>query len=167
MEHYSFPDTSIPIAYGPYSHAVVAGDFVFLAGQIARDPVTGQVIEGDITAQTTRCLEIVRDILKSLGLSLADVVRTTVFLSDIGDFDAMNRVYADAFQAPYPVRSTPEVKMPFGALIGMEVTAYRGRHSKADQETVVVELPKDDANGLGRSAADSNDPGSTERAKKN
>ena len=127
MEHYSFPDTSIPPAYGPYSHAVVAGDFVFLAGQIARDPVTGQVIEDGITAQTARCVEIVRDILNGLGLTLADVVRTTVFLSDIGDFDAMNQIYSAAFQAPYPVRSTPQVKLPFGALVGIEVTAYRGR----------------------------------------
>ena len=134
MEYYSFPDTSIPPAYGPYSHAVVAGDFVFLAGQIARDSVTGHLIEGDITAQTARCLEIVRDILNRLGLTFANVVRTTVFLSDIEDFDAMNRVYSDAFQAPYPVRSTPQVKMPFGALVGMEVTAYRGRHNRADQK---------------------------------
>ena len=134
MENYTFPDTSIPPAYGPYSHAVVAGDFVFLAGQIARDPVSGHLIEGDITAQTARCLEIVSDILKSLGLSLADVVRTTVFLSDIGDFDAMNCVYSAAFQAPYPVRSTPQVKMPFGALVGIEVTAYRGRHTQGKQD---------------------------------
>jgi 2-iminobutanoate/2-iminopropanoate deaminase len=124
MEHYSFTDTSVPPAYGPYSHAVVAGDFVFLAGQIARDPVSGDLIEGDITAQTARCLEIVSEILKKLGLTLADVVRTTVFLSDIEDFDAMNRVYSVAFQAPYPVRSTPQVTMPFGALVGIEVTAY-------------------------------------------
>jgi 2-iminobutanoate/2-iminopropanoate deaminase len=130
MEHYTFPGTDIPEAYGPYSHAVVAGDFVFLAGQIARDPVTGRLIEGDITAQTTRCLEIVSDILKDLGLSLAAVVRATVFLSDIGDFDAMNHVYAAAFQAPYPVRSTPQGKMPFGALVAMEVTAYRSRHNR-------------------------------------
>lgn len=127
MEHYSFPNTCIPEAYGPYSHAVVAGDFVFLAGQIARDAVSGQLIDGDITAQTTRCVEIVSDILKTFGLTLADVVRTTVFLSDIGDFDAMNRAYSAAFQPPYPVRSTPQVKMPFGALVGIEVTAYRGR----------------------------------------
>lgn len=131
MEHYSFDDTNIPAAYGPYSHAVVAGDFVFLAGQIARDPVSGNLIEGDITAQTARCLEIVSDILKKLGLSLADVVRTTVFLSDIGDFDAMNAVYSAAFQTPYPVRSTPQVTMPFGALVGIEVTAYRGRHTQS------------------------------------
>ena len=130
MEHHSFPDTSIPAAYGPYSHAVVAGDFVFLAGQIARDAVTGRLIDGDITAQTARCLEIVSDILKSLELSLADVVRTTVFLSHIEDFDAMNGVYSATFHAPYPVRSTPQVKMPFGALVGIEVTAYRSRHTK-------------------------------------
>ena len=130
MEHHSFPDTSIPPAYGPYSHAVVAGDFVFLAGQIARDAVTGRLIDGDITAQTARCLEIVSDILKRLGLSLTDVVRTTVFLSDIGNFDAMNRVYAATFQASYPVRSTPQVKMPFGALVGIEVTAYRSRNKQ-------------------------------------
>jgi 2-iminobutanoate/2-iminopropanoate deaminase len=129
MEHYSFPDTTIPPAYGPYSHAVVAGDFVFLAGQIARDPLTGLLIEGDITAQTARCLEIVGDILKSLGLSLADVVRTTVYLSDHKNFHAMNRVYSAAFQAPYPVRSTPQVTLPFGALVGIEATAYRG-HAK-------------------------------------
>jgi len=129
MENYTFPDTSIPPAYGPYSHAVVAGDFVFLAGQIARDLVSGHLIEGDITEQTARCLEIVSDILKGLGLSLADVVRTTVFLSDFGDFDAMNRVYAAAFKSPYPVRSTPQVKLPFGALVGIEVTAYRGQHT--------------------------------------
>ena len=136
MEHYSFPDTSIPPAYGPYSHAVVAGDFVFLAGQIARDAVSGELIDGDITAQTARCLEIVSDILKTFELSLTDVVRTTVFLSDIGDFDAMNRVYSVAFQAPYPARSTPQATLPFGALVGMEITAYRGRKTKADQQTV-------------------------------
>jgi 2-iminobutanoate/2-iminopropanoate deaminase len=134
MEHHSFPDTVIPPAYGPYSHAVVAGDFVFVAGQIARDSETGKLIDGDITAQTARSLEIVSDILKSLGLSLADVVRTTVYLSDITNFDAMNSVYAEAFQAPYPVRSTPQVKIPFGALVGIEVTAYLGGLNKADKK---------------------------------
>lgn len=128
MENYSFPGTSVPEAYGPYSHAVVAGDFVFLAGQIARDSATGKLIERDITAQTARCIEIIEDILQNLGLSLADVVRTTVYLSDIDDFDAMNRVYSAAFQPPYPVRSTPQVTMPFGALVGIEVTAYRGEN---------------------------------------
>ena len=129
MEHYSFTDTNIPPAYGPYSHAVVAGDFVFLAGQIARDSVTGHLIEGDVAAQTARCLEIVREILSEFGLTLTDIVRVTVYLADIGDFDAMNQVYSAAFRPPYPVRSTPQVKLPFGALVGIEITAYRGRRT--------------------------------------
>jgi 2-iminobutanoate/2-iminopropanoate deaminase len=131
MEHHSFPDTDIPAAYGPYSHAVVAGDFVFVAGQTARDSATGLVIEGDIAAQTTRALHIVRGILSELGLTLKDVVRVTVFLADIGDFAAMNRAYTAEFQPPYPARSTPQVTLPFGARVGIEVTAYRGRRNRA------------------------------------
>lgn len=127
LEHHTFPGTDVPEAYGPYSHAVVAGDFVFVAGQIARDSVTGTLIDGDITAQTARCLEIIRDILSKLDLTLADVVRVTVYLNDLADFDAMNRVYRAAFGDRYPARSTPQVKIPFGALVGMEVTAYRSR----------------------------------------
>jgi len=127
MKHHSFPDTSIPKAYGPYSHAVIAGDFVFLSGQTARDPDTGHLIEGDVAAQTLRCLEIIREILNQLRLAFSDVVRVTVHLADIGDFDAMNRVYSSVFQAPYPARSTVQVIMPFGALVGIEATAYFSR----------------------------------------
>jgi len=127
MEHHSFPDTCIPAAYGPYSHAVIAGDFIFLSGQTARDSNTGHLIEGDVAAQTLRCLEIVREILSKLELTLRDVVRVTVYLADIDDFDAMNRVYSVVFQAPYPARSTVQVRMPFGALVGVEVTAYKSR----------------------------------------
>jgi len=135
MEHYSFADASIPKAYGPYSHAVVAGDFVFIAGQTARDPITGSVIQGDVSAQTQRCLEIVREILGQLGLTLNHIVRVTVFLADINDFDAMNRVYSTVFQAPYPARSVPQVKLPFGALVGVEVTAYCGGKDGALENT--------------------------------
>ena len=131
MKHHSFPDTSIPKAYGPYSHAIIAGDFVFLSGQTARDPNTGRLIEGDVAVQTLRCLEIVREILSQLELSLSDVVRVTVYLADIGDFDEMNRVYASVFQTPYPTRSTVQVGMPFGALVGVEVTAYRSSKDNA------------------------------------
>lgn len=131
MEHFSFPDTTVPKAYGAYSHAVVAGDFVFVAGQTARDAATGQVIQEDIAAQTRRALEIVREILSELDLELSDIVRATVYLANIEDFDAMNRVYSEVVQPPYPVRSTPEVKMPFGALVGIEVTAYRGQSHDA------------------------------------
>jgi 2-iminobutanoate/2-iminopropanoate deaminase len=126
MEHHCFADTGVPRAYGAYSHAVVAGDFVFVAGQTARDPKTGRVIQGDVSAQTRRCLEIVREILNELGLSLTDVVRVTVYLANIDDFDAMNLVYSSVLQPPYPARSTPEVKLPFGALVGIEVTAFSG-----------------------------------------
>ena len=104
IEHHAFPDSGIPVAYGPYSHAVEAGDFVFLAGQTARDGETGR-----------------------LGLTLQDVVRSTVYLADIGDFAAMNVVYSAAFGPGFPARSTPEARLPFGALVSIEVTAYRGR----------------------------------------
>ena len=126
MEHHTFPDTSVPVAYGPYSHAVVAGDFVFLAGQTARDSVTGKVIEGDVFTQTQRCIEIIREILAHFNLSLRDVVRSTVYLANIDDFADMNRAYSAGFTAPYPARSTPEARIPFGALVSIEVTAYRG-----------------------------------------
>jgi 2-iminobutanoate/2-iminopropanoate deaminase len=125
MKHYTFPDTSIPAAYGPYSHAVVAGDYVFIAGQTGRDPQTDRVIVGDVGTQTQRTLEIVREILGKLGLSLSDVVRTTVYLENIDDFAAMNSVYSVIFQPPYPARSVVQVNMPFGALVGVEAIAYR------------------------------------------
>lgn len=123
MEHHIFPDSKIPKVYGAYSHAVVANGFAFIAGQTARDAVTGKVIDGDISQQTTRCLEVIGEILNELGLTLKDIVRSTVYLSNIEDFDAMNAVYAELVPSPYPARSTPEVKLPFGALVGIEVTA--------------------------------------------
>jgi 2-iminobutanoate/2-iminopropanoate deaminase len=127
LEHHTFPGTDVPEAYGPYSHAVVAGDFVFVAGQIARDSATGKLIEGDVATQTKRCLEIISGILAKLDLTLSDVVRATVYLKDLADFDAMNGVYRAAFGDRYPARSTPQVVLPFGALVGIEVTAYRSR----------------------------------------
>lgn len=130
MDHHSFAASAIPPAYGAYSHAVVAGDFVFVAGQTARDAATGKMIDGDISVQTHRCIAIIRAILGELGLTLADVVRSTVYLANIEDFDAMNRVYSGEFTAPFPARSTPEVKLPFGALVGIEVTAFRGNPNR-------------------------------------
>jgi 2-iminobutanoate/2-iminopropanoate deaminase len=136
VEHHTFTDKAVPTAYGPYSHAVIAGNFVFVAGQTARDLATGRIIEGDVAAQTRRALEIICEILGELGLAPADIVRATVYLANMQDFDAMNRVYASVIQPPYPARSTVEVGMPFGALVGIEVTAYRGdRHA----ETTVSE----------------------------
>jgi 2-iminobutanoate/2-iminopropanoate deaminase len=126
MKHFSHSASSIPRVYGPYSHSIVAGDFVFLAGQTGRDAATGKIIDGDIASQTARSIEIIRDILHEHSLTLRDVVRSTVYLAHMEDFDAMNGVYGAAFEAPYPVRSTVEVRMPFGALVGIEVTAFRG-----------------------------------------
>lgn len=123
--HHRFEGTTVPLAYGPYSHAVEAGDFVFLAGQTARDAVTGKVMPGDVYTQTHRCIEIISEILGRLGLGLADVVRSTVYLANIDDFAEMNRAYSAAFPEPYPARSTPEARIPFGALVSIEVTAYR------------------------------------------
>jgi 2-iminobutanoate/2-iminopropanoate deaminase len=118
---------TIPTPYGPYSHSRIAGDFVLLAGQTARDAVTGKVIVADVAAQTARCIEIVRDILREHDLALRDVVRTTVYLADMADFDAMNTVYGGAFEPPFPVRSTVEVRMPYGARVGIEATAFKAR----------------------------------------
>ena len=125
MEHHSFPDTTVPPAYGAYSHAVVAGDFVFVSGQMARNP-PGELAGGYIATQTTRCIEIVADILSRFDLTLADIVRCTVYLADINDFAAMNAAFAEAFGTKFPARSTPQVQMPFGAKVGLEVTAFRG-----------------------------------------
>ena len=134
MEHHTFPDTSIPAAYGAYSHAVVAGDYVFIAGQTGRDPQTCRVIEGDVGVQTRRTLEIVREILEQLGLSLSEVVRTTVYLESINDFAAMNSVYSAMFQPPYPARSVVPVNMPYGALVGVEAIAYRKGIASSHQD---------------------------------
>jgi 2-iminobutanoate/2-iminopropanoate deaminase len=117
---------TIPTPYGPYAHSRIAGDFLLLAGQTARDGVTGQIIEGDVAAQTARSIEIISEILAEHQLTLKDVVRTTVYLAKMEDFDAMNTVYAAHFEAPFPVRSTVEVRMPYGALVGIEATAFRG-----------------------------------------
>lgn len=125
MDHHTFPDSDIPTAYGAYSHAVEAGGLVFLAGQIARDGESGTLIDADIAGQTRRCIQIVQGILRRLDLDLCDIVRSTVYLADIGDFAAMNAVYGAMIPAPYPARSTPQVALPYGALVSLEVTAYR------------------------------------------
>jgi len=125
MDFHTFPNSDIPQAYGPYSHAVVAGDFVFIAGQTARDSQTHKLIEGDITVQTQRALAILLDILRNLDLSSRHVVRTTAYLANINSFAEMNAVYGTVFPAPHPARSTFEVKLPFGALVAFDAVAFR------------------------------------------
>ena len=97
-----------PAAIGPYSQAVVANGFAFLSGQIPLDPITAQVIDDDITAQTQRVLENLKAVLEACGSSLGKVVKTTVYLKDMGEFARMNEVYARYFPANPPARATVE-----------------------------------------------------------
>ena len=113
-------------AVGPYSHAVEAGDMVFLSGQTPLDSATGKLVEGDIAAQTEQCFKNLFAVLAAAGLSEADVVKANVFLTDMGNFAAMNQVYATKFSAPYPARSTVAVAgLPLGAQVEIELIARR------------------------------------------
>ena len=128
MTRSAISTSSAPAALGPYSQAIVAGDFVFCAGQGAIDPATGDVLKGTIESETTRTLQNVGAILDAAGATYADVVKTTVFLADIDDFAAMNAIYATYFPDPPPARSTVEVAaLPKGFKVEIEVVAYRPR----------------------------------------
>jgi 2-iminobutanoate/2-iminopropanoate deaminase len=96
-------------AIGPYSPALRVGNLLFLSGQIPLDPGTGQLVGGDIRAQTTRVLQNMGELLKAGGADFADVVRTTIFLADMNDFAAVNEIYASFFSEPYPARATVQV----------------------------------------------------------
>jgi 2-iminobutanoate/2-iminopropanoate deaminase len=118
----SSPDA--PKAIGPYSQAVRAGQLLFLSGQVPIDPATGQMIDGDIAAQTRRVFENLAAVLKAGGRSFADVVRTTVFLADMNDFAAMNDVYGQYFKDPYPARATVQVaRLPKDARVEIDLIA--------------------------------------------
>jgi len=113
-----------PQAIGPYSQAVRAGGFVFLSGQVAIDPATQQVIAGDVAAQTDRVLKNLSAVLRQAGSGLEAVVKTTVFLKNMGDFVAMNEVYGRYFTAAPPARSTVEVaRLPKDVLVEIDVIA--------------------------------------------
>ena len=113
-----------PKAQGPYSQAVRAGGLLFLAGQIPLDPVTGDLVGGDVGVQARRVLDNIGAVLKAGDLSFTDVVRTTVFLADINDFAAMNQVYGTYFSEPYPARATVEVaRLPRDARIEIDAIA--------------------------------------------
>ncbi len=116
-----------PAAIGPYSQGIVAGGFLFTAGQIAINPDTGQVVEGDVAPQTERALANVQAILSSAGVSWNEVVKTTVFLKDMGDFPRMNEVYARVLGAARPARSTVAVAgLPRGVAVEIEAVAKVG-----------------------------------------
>ena len=114
-----------PAAVGPYNHAVRVGDLLFCAGQIPLDPATGNLVSGDIKAQTQRVLENVKAILEDQGLTFANVVKSTVYLTNLADFAGMNEVYAQYLTSDFPARSTVQVAaLPKGACVEIEVIAH-------------------------------------------
>ncbi len=113
-----------PQAIGPYSQAIQSNGLVFCSGQIALDPATGQLVPGDISAQTERVLKNLAAVLKSAGSGMDKVLKTTVFLKSMGDFAVMNEVYGKYFQAPFPARSTVEAaRLPKDVLVEIDVIA--------------------------------------------
>ena len=115
-----------PRAMGPYAQAIVAGDLVFCGGQVGLDPASGRLVAGGIEAETARVLENLSAVLAAAGLGLGDVVKTTVYLADLGEFAAMNGVYGRFFSAPYPARATIGVAaLPAGARVEIEAVATR------------------------------------------
>lgn len=116
--------TEAPAAVGPYSQAVAVGGLLFCAGQIPLDPATGEIVPGDVTAQTERVCQNIAAVLKANDMTFTHVVKTTVFLTSMGDFAAMNAVYAKFFTEPFPARSTVAVVgLPRGAQVEIEVVA--------------------------------------------
>ena len=115
-----------PAAIGPYSQAIEAGNMIFASGQIPIDPSTSNFVEGGIKEQTRQSLTNAQNILREAGTDLAHVVKTTVFLSDMDNFGAMNEVYAEFFTQPFPARSAVAVKtLPKGALVEVECIAVK------------------------------------------
>lgn len=116
-----------PAAIGPYSQGIIAGGFLYTAGQIALDPGSSQVVDGDVVAQTRRVMDNLQGVLAAAGASWKDVVKTTVYLKDMGDFPRMNEVYSAAMGDARPARSTVQVAgLPRGVLVEIDLVAYLG-----------------------------------------
>ena len=116
--------TKAPAAIGPYNQAIQVGNLAYTSGQIPIDPATGNFVEGGIKEQTRQSLLNVKAILEEAGLTMSDVIKTTVFMADMNDFSDMNAVYSEFFPEPYPARSAVAVKtLPKGALVEIEVVA--------------------------------------------
>ena len=115
-----------PAAIGPYSQAIQVGNLIYTSGQIPIDPATGQLVEGGVKEQARQSLNNIQAILQEAGLTMASVVKTTVFMADMADFADMNNVYAEFFTEPYPARSAVAVKtLPKNALVEIEVVAEK------------------------------------------
>jgi 2-iminobutanoate/2-iminopropanoate deaminase len=116
-----------PAAIGPYSQAIRAGNLVFTSGQIPLDPASGQMVTGDLAAETRRVLDNLAAVLAAAGVGFADVVKTTIFLTDMGDFAAVNALYAERFAGAPPARSTVQVaRLPKDARVEIEMIAVGG-----------------------------------------
>ena len=127
MSTRSVQTDAAPAAIGPYSQAIMAGGFLYTAGQIPIDPGTSQVVEGDIVPQTRRVMDNLQAVLAAAGASWKDVVKTTVFLQDMADFPRMNEVYSAAMGDARPARSTVQVAgLPRGVRVEIELVAHLG-----------------------------------------
>src|ERR1043166_2151352 len=125
-----------PAAIGPYSQALRSGGFLFCSGQIPLDPKSGQIISGDIAAQTRRVMDNIAGVLRAEGLTFDSVVKTTIFLSDIGDFQSVNETYGSYFKQNPPARSTVQVSaLPKGANVEIEVIAATGDAEQTAYDT--------------------------------
>jgi 2-iminobutanoate/2-iminopropanoate deaminase len=134
MTRQSISTTGAPGAIGPYSQAIAVDGLVFCSGQIGLDPQTGELVEGGVTDQAERALRNLAAVLDAAGCSLADVTKTTLFLTDIGDFAAVNTVYATFMPDPPPARSTVAVAaLPKGGLVEVEATAVRPNAAVSDR----------------------------------
>ena len=115
-----------PAAIGPYSHAIAVGDFLFTSGQIALDPATGQLAGDTIEAQTEQVLKNLEAVLNTSGMTFANVIKTTIFLTDLADFATVNKIYATRFPADPPARSCVQVAaLPAGSKIEIELVAHQ------------------------------------------
>lgn len=126
MEKTRIQTDHAPAPIGPYSQGIAAGDFIFCSGQAAVDPGTSKLFEGDVQGQTRRTLDNLKGVIEAAGSDMDHVVKTTVFLTDMADFRAMNEVYATYFTGTPPARSTVAVKqLPLGALVEIEAIALK------------------------------------------
>jgi 2-iminobutanoate/2-iminopropanoate deaminase len=124
MQNEKLISDALPAPIGPFSHAVRAGEFVFLSGQVGQDPATGKLAEGGVAAQARQAFANIAQVLKTAGKSFDDVVKVNVFLADMADFASMNEVYAQTFKKPYPARTTVAVAgLPMGARVEIELSA--------------------------------------------
>ena len=125
MEIKAVSTVNAPAAIGPYSQAIAAGEFVYLSGQLGVDPATGNM-ENSVEAQAERAISNMKAILAEAGLDISRVIKTTVFLKDMGDFAAVNAIYAKHFQQPYPARSCVQVaELPKGGLVEIEAVCVK------------------------------------------